>query len=126
MRLLLDTHVFIWAMGQVERLPDHVSDAIGDPDNEVWLSAASIYEIEYKRERDPLLRRLPGDLIPAADALPAEWLPINPRHALTAARLDRVHKNPWDRLIAAQAMVEGLIVVSVDPAMKAFGMETLW
>ncbi len=126
MRLLLDTHAFIWSMGRVSRLPLHVTEALRDTDNEVWLSAVSLYEIEYKRERDDVLARLPVDLITAADTLPARWLVVSPEHAVTAARLDRTHKDPWDRLIVAQAMVEGLVVVSVDPAMKAFGLEIFW
>ncbi|MDZ4363332.1 type II toxin-antitoxin system VapC family toxin [Brevundimonas sp.] len=126
MRLLLDTHAFIWSMGQVSRLPDRVAEAIRDPHNEVWLSAVSLYEIEYKRERDEVLGRLPADLISAANVLAAEWLAIVPEHAVTAGRLDRMHKDPWDRLIVAQARVEGLSIVSVDPAMKAFGVETFW
>lgn len=126
MRLLLDTHAFIWSMGRVSRLPRHVAEAIREPYNEVWLSAVSLYEIEYKRERDDVLGRLPSNLITAAATLPAQWLAISPEHAVTAARLDRMHKDPWDRLLVAQAMVEGLLVVSIDPAMKAFGVETFW
>ena len=126
MRLLLDTHAFIWAMGKASRLPSRVAAAIRDPENELWLSAVSLYEIEYKRDRDTVLGRLPSDLIGAATDLPAQWLVVTPEHAETAARLDRVHKDPWDRLIVGQAMVEGLVIVSVDPAMKAFGVQTLW
>lgn len=126
MRLLLDTHVFVWAMGQVSRLPAAVAEAIRNPDNDVFLSAVSVYEIEYKRDREAFLRRLPVDLLPAAEALPAEWLPIDPRHAASAARLDRDHKDPWDRLIVAQAMVEGLVLVSADATLKKFGSEILW
>lgn len=126
MRLLLDTHAFIWAMGMTSRLPDRVSAAIRDPENEVWLSSVSLYEIEYKRDRDTVLRRLPPELIGAAADLPARWLDVTPKHAVAAARLDRVHKDPWDRLIVAQATIEGLSVVSVDEAMKAFGIRIFW
>ena len=126
MRLLLDTHVFVWAMGQVSRLPPSIAEAIRNPDNDVFLSAVSVYEIEYKRERDAFLRRLPVDLLPAAEALPAAWLAIDARHAASAARLDRDHKDPWDRLIVAQAMVEGLVLVSADATLKKFGSEILW
>lgn len=126
MRLLLDTHVFIWAMAKVSRLPPRVAAAIRDPDNEVWLSAVSLYEIEYKRDRDRLLGDLPRDLIGTAAAMPAQWLTVTPEHFVAAGRLDRVHKDPWDRLIAAQAGVEGLVIISVDSAMKAFGVQTFW
>jgi PIN domain nuclease of toxin-antitoxin system len=126
MRLLLDTHAFIWGMGMVPRLTPHAAAAIRNPDNEVWISAVSLYEIEYKRDRDPVLSRLPAELVGAAAGLPALWLSITPEHAVAAARLDRIHKDPWDRLIVAQAMVEGLVIVSVDPAIGAFGVQTLW
>lgn len=126
MRLLLDTHAFIWAMGMVSRLPSRTADAIRDPDNEVWLSAASLYEIEYKRDRDALLGRLPPDLVAAALGLPASLLEITPEHAIAAAKLDRSHKDPWDRIIAAQARLEGLTIVSTDPAMTRFGLPVLW
>lgn len=126
MRLLLDTHTFIWAVGMSSRLPPRVAAVIRDPENDVWLSAASLYEVEYKRERDAVLARLPFDLIHAATTLPADWLDVTPQHFVTAGRLERVHKDPWDRLIAAQAMTEGLAVVSVDPAMKSFGVQTFW
>lgn len=126
MRLLLDTHVFIWAMGMADRLPPRVAAAIRDPENEVWLSAVSLYEIEYKRDRDPVLARLPPELVGAAAAMPAEWLGVTPEHAVAAGRLDRVHKDPWDRLIVAQATIEEMVIVSVDPAVKAFGVQTFW
>lgn len=126
MKLLLDTHTLIWAVGMSPRLPSAVASVIRDPENDVWLSAASLYEIEYKRDRDGALARLPLDLIRAATTLPADWLDVTPQHFVTAGRLDRVHRDPWDRLIVAQAMIEGLTIVSVDPALRAFGVQTFW
>lgn len=126
MRLLLDTHAFIWAIGMVEKLPDKTAELLRDPDNERWISAVSSYEIEYKRGRSAELGRLPLDLHSAVVGLRAEWLDVSPVHAATAARLDRVHRDPWDRIIAAQAMVEGLVVVTRDPAIAAMGAGVIW
>lgn len=126
MRLLLDTHALIWALGMVEKLPRAVIDLLSDPDNERWVSAVSAYEIEYKRDRNYVLGRLPRDLQAAAKVLNAEWLDVTPMHAGAAARLDLVHRDPWDRIIAAQAMAEGLVVVTRDPAIASMGAAVVW
>ena len=126
MRLLLDTHAFVWAMGMVSLLPERVADAIRDPDNEVWISAVSAYEIDYKRDRDVDLGRLPFDVVLAGAGLPAQWLAVKPEHAIVGARLPKTFKDPWDRVIAAQAQVEGLTLVSRDPAMVRMGAHVLW
>lgn len=126
MKLLLDTHAFIWAMGMVSNLPTTIASAISDPDNEVWISVVSAYEIDYKRDRDRGLASLPADLISAAAALPARWLAVEPEHAVAAARLPREFRDPWDRIIAAQAMVKGLTLLSRDPAMRRMGAPVLW
>lgn len=126
MRLLLDTHAFIWALGMVEKLPRPVIDLLSDPNIERWISAVSAYEIEYKRERNEVLDRLPHDLQAAAKGLNAEWLDVTPIHAGAAARLDRVHRDPWDRIIAAQSIEEGLVVVTRDPAIASMGASVVW
>lgn len=126
MRLLLDTHAFIWSIGMVDKLPPSLREILADSDNERWISAVTVYEIEYKRDRGGELARLPTNLQLAATSLKAHWLDVSPVHAGAAARLDRVHRDPWDRVIAAQAIVEGLVVVTRDPAIAAMGASVIW
>lgn len=126
MRLLLDTHAFVWAMVSDARLSAAASDAVGDYANEILVSPASVYELEYKRPRDAELAKLPGDLVTAAFRIGFEWLPISAAHANLAAQLPRLHKDPWDRILVAQAIVEGASLVTVDRALSAYDVATLW
>lgn len=126
MRLLLDTHVFAWALARSERLPAEVLDRVTDPETEVWVSAVTVYELDYKRPLDPEIAILPADLAAAGVRLGYGWLDVSTEHARVAAGLDRRHKDPWDRFIAAQALTENLVLVTRDPAMAAFGVKVMW
>ena len=126
MRLLLDTHAFAWAMGHSSKMPPRILDLVTDFSNEVWVSAASVYELDYKRPFDVEIAALPADLTASGLALGYGWLSISPEHARIAAILDRGHKDPWDRLIAAQALAENLTVITRDRAIAALGVPVLW
>ena len=126
MRLLLDTHAFAWALAHSAKLPPGILDRITDLSNQVWVSAATIYELDYKRPVDREIAILPADLAAAGVRLGYGWLDLTPEHARIAAGLDRTHKDPWDRLIAAQAMAETLVLVTRDPAMSALGAQVIW
>jgi PIN domain nuclease of toxin-antitoxin system len=126
MKLLLDTHALIWALGSSHRLPAKVAELLEDPENSVLVSTASAYEIEFKRLRDPEIAALPADVENAVRALDFEWLAIDARHAVTAGRLSRLHGDPFDRMIAAQGLVENATVITRDPAVAAYGVPTLW
>lgn len=126
MRLLLDTHAVIWAALRSSKLSRTATDLIGDPDNERLVSAVSAYEIEYKRPFDSELRRLPTDLGELRDLLVFDWLMLDVSHAIEAGRLASLHKDPWDRMIVAQASLEDLAIVSRDPALAAYGVPVLW
>lgn len=126
MKLLLDTHAFAWALAHSARLPEPVRDRITDPANDVWVGAATVYELDYKRSLDRELAILPADLVAAGVRLGYAWLDITPEHARIAANLDRDHKDPWDRLIAAQAIAEDLTVVTKDRALAALGARSIW
>ena len=116
MRLLLDTHLLLWAAGDPARLSDAARALMSDPGNELWFSAASLWEVAIKaglgREDfrvDPhLLRRGLRD---------NDWheLPISSRHAVAVATLPDLHRDPFDRLLVAQATVEGLLLLTRDP-----------
>jgi len=125
-KLLLDTHVVIWALGEPALIPAHVGDLVTDPANEVLVSAVSGYEIEFKRPRSAELSRLPADLRSAVETVGFFWLPITEVHAITAGRLPRLHGDPFDRLLAAQGLTEAASVVTVDPLIAPYGVPTIW
>lgn len=128
MNLLLDTHAVLWWLEANPQLGSRAVRMIGDPANRCWLSAASIFEIETKHRLGKLT--LPAPLQIGWDStLNAEaWhvLQIDLRHARHAARLPGAHRDPFDRLLAAQAEIENLTLVTRDPAFAAFGTRTLW
>lgn len=126
MRLLLDTHTLVWAALETGRLSDRARALIADPDNDRFVSAASAYEIEYKRARDRELAKLPRDLDELSDRLVFGWLAVEHAQAIQAARLPRHHGDPWDRIIVAQAVAENLILVSRDEMLLAYGARMAW
>lgn len=126
MKLLLDTHAFAWALAHSAKLPANVLDRVTDPVNDVWVSAVSVYELDYKRPLDRELEALPADLAAAGLRLGYRWLDLTPEHARIAASLDRAHKDPWDRVIVAQAMAEAMVLVTRDGAMATLGAQVMW
>jgi PIN domain nuclease of toxin-antitoxin system len=122
LRLLLDTHVLIWWSGG-KRVGRAAADAIRLPHNEVLVSVASIWEAEIKAATGKL--RLEADL----EAEPAEHgfttLDISARHAVAAARLPQYHRDPFDRMLVAQAQLEGLTLVTRDPVFDDYGVAVL-
>jgi PIN domain nuclease of toxin-antitoxin system len=126
MRLLIDTHVFVWASIQPELLSQAAADAVANPDNLVLVSAVSAYEIELKRERDAALARMPADLAIAAAEQRFSWLTLAPRHAAEAGRLPKLHGDPFDRMIIAQAKIENATIVTKDKWFPAYGAPVLW
>ena len=128
MRLLLDTHTLIWWIAATDRLGETVDRLLQDPDNDVQVSVVSAWEIAVKVQRGKL--QFDGAFLDAFDARVAQlgWrtLPILTAHAIAAARLPGSHKDPFDRLIAAQARLEGLTVATVDRDIAALGATVIW
>lgn len=123
MRLLLDTHVFLWWLSDDPRLDADRRRAIADPDALVHVSAASIWEIAIKEA----LGRIEvgedfGEEIERGGFLE---LPVSAAHALAAGRLPRHHADPFDRMLVAQAREEGLALVSRDAALSAYEVDLL-
>ncbi len=122
MRVLLDTHIFLWAVLEPERLPDAIRALIESPENELVVSAASAWEIATKFR----LGKLPGAAAlvkhysKAIDGLGATELAVSRDHALKAGGWNNPHRDPFDRMLAAQAAMERLPLVSVDKAMHVF------
>jgi PIN domain nuclease of toxin-antitoxin system len=117
-RLLLDTHVFLWWLADNGRLEAAEREAIRDPENDVYLSAASVWEIVIKEALGRL--RVPEPASVAAQRLGLQPLPITFEHAEATATLPLLHSDPFDRLLAAQARTESLTLVSYDSAIRAY------
>jgi len=121
MKLLLDTHVLLWAAAQPERLPAKARRLLLDEENQLLFSAASLWEIAIKRglarkdfQVDPrLLRR--GLLDNGYHELP-----ILSDHVVAIDNLPAIHKDPFDRLLVAQAMVEGVTLLTIDPVVAQY------
>lgn len=128
MRLLLDTHAFLWWVTEHERLAERARELITDGDNEVFFSAASAWEIAIKARLGRV--HLSGDLerfIPAHVAANGfQVLPVHMRHALKVHALPDLHRDPFDRMLVAQAMVEAMALVSGDPQVARYPIEVLW
>jgi PIN domain nuclease of toxin-antitoxin system len=126
--LLLDTHAVLWWLEAHPRLGREAERAIRDPANRCLVSSASVFEIETKARLGKLL--LPPTLqLGWESTLSGEaWeiLVIDARHARLAARWAVDHGDPFDRLLAAQAAIENLALITCDPVFVRFGIRTLW
>ena len=125
MKLLLDSHAYLWWLTNGSDLSPSARAAVADPTNLVLVSAATIWEIEIKRS----LGRLDtgsADLVLEIEANRFTELPVTGRHAFAAARLPQHHNDPFDRMLIAQSQVEGLVCVTRDPAFGAYGVPCLW
>ncbi len=118
MRLLLDTHAFLWWMADDPRLGPAARAAIRNPENGVYLSAASVWEMHIKVALGRL--RVPEPASTAARRLGLEPLDVNWAHAEASAALPPLHKDPFDRLLIAQAQIESLTLVTNDPAIQSY------
>ena len=123
MRLLLDTHVLLWAIGDPERLRDPARTALWDPRNEVRVSVASVWEIGIKRALGKLTA--PDDLGPHLEAANFEPLPISLEHTSVAGSLPLHHRDPFDRMLIAQAQLESLAIVTRDERFARYGVQLL-
>ncbi len=126
MKLLLDTHAFVWAVARSRLLSKRAVELIEDTGNLVLVSAVSAYEIEFKRSRDATLAALPADLDEAVGLQGFDWLALSPAHAVAAGRLPRLSGDPFDRFLAAQALAENATLVTRDPLVAAYGPVVAW
>jgi PIN domain nuclease of toxin-antitoxin system len=120
-RLLLDTHLLLWALGDPAKLPAAARQGILDPSNQVLFSAASIWEIAIKAEFGRVDFAIkPEDIARAAIESGFDELPVHAQHAALTARLPRHHRDPFDRLLVAQAMSEPARLLTVDAALRPY------
>ena len=128
MKLLLDTHTLLWYVNRDVRLSPTAKTLIDDPVNEQIVSVVSLWEITIKHSHGRLTLTMPlANLLALSSAQnPFHLLAIEPAHLLTLAQLPYHHNDPFDRLLAAQAIAEKLLIVSIDAAMDAYGVTRLW
>ena len=123
MRLLLDTHAFLWWDQQLRRLSRPLRAAIADEAIDIFVSAATIGELAIKRAIGKL--RFDRPIVAAVRALGFEILPVTGSHAEHAGGLPRHHNDPFDRLIIAQAYLEAMVLGTQDRRMQPYGIATL-
>ncbi len=123
MNLLVDTHVLLWWLTDAPALPDAARAAIAAPENRCIVSAASAWEIAIKRALGKI--DAPDDLRRTLLLSGFEELTITLDHAWVAGSLPRLHDDPFDRMLVAQALVEELVVATADPRFAAYGVTVL-
>ncbi len=128
MRVLLDTHAFLWWNADDDRLSDQARAIIADGRTEVLVSVASIWEVATKVAKGRL--SVPGEVGRyVADRLERNhWLslPIGVEHAVRAAALPRIHLDPFDRMLVAQAQLEDVPILTTDAVLTRYDVETIW
>jgi PIN domain nuclease of toxin-antitoxin system len=125
-KLLLDTHVILWVAGQPEKLSEAARSLLTMPENTLFFSAASIWEIVIKRGLGREDFKVdPARLRKMLDSHGYIELPITAEHALRVETLPLLHKDPFDRLLLAQAQAEGLQLLTVDASILQYGESTL-
>jgi PIN domain nuclease of toxin-antitoxin system len=123
-RLLVDTHALLWWLTDDPALSDTARDALAEPANDLLVSTASIWEIAIKRSLGKL--RAPDDLPARIEAEGFGWLVVEGEHAWRVCDLPPHHRDPFGRLLVAQALSERMPIVSADARFGAYGVETRW
>jgi PIN domain nuclease of toxin-antitoxin system len=128
MKLLLDTHFFLWLVEGSPHLSAAARPALADPANDLFLSAASVWELAIKIGNRKLSLSDPLDVYVAKwiAAYQLAALPVQFDHAHTVTKLPPHHKDPFDRLLIAQAVVEGMSVVTSDGKFTPYGVPMVW
>ena len=127
MRLLLDTHVFLWFITGDSRLSSTLAATIRDPGNEVYLSTVSVWEciVKHQLGKLPLPEAPDSYLHKQRERHLIMTLPFDERSAAELAKLPRLHADPFDRMLICQATCHGMVLATVDPAIRAYPLATL-
>lgn len=127
MRLLLDACTFLWIVGG-ERISEAAASAYRDPSNEVYLSAASVWEITIKHQSGRLpLPEPPDTLIPAERRLRGiAHLPIDEDAVYQLPKLPQLHRDPFDRILVCQAIAGSLAILTPDPLIRQYPVRVIW
>jgi PIN domain nuclease of toxin-antitoxin system len=119
LRILLDTHLLLWWLGSTPELSEQARALISEPENTIFISAVSLWEIWLKESLGKL--RLPGDFETRLAAESFESLPLSAAHARQVALLRWHHRDPFDRMLVAQAHVQNLILLTADDRIAPYG-----
>ncbi len=128
MRLLLDTHALLWWLFDDPKLTSTVRDLVGDPANEIRVSTASAWEIstKYRLGKLPAAQQLIQDMGGWFQKAGFLMLPIQLSHAERAGSWPQAHRDPFDRMLAAQSVLEELPLLTRDRKFHSFGIRTIW
>ena len=128
MKLLLDTHAFLWWIGNDNRLSDTARKVISNVENDVFISTASVWEMAVKTCSGKLSinSELAGFMKKHLAKNAFSILPISLAHALQIAKLPTIHRDPFDRMLVAQAQVEKARLVSTDPEIHKYAVDICW
>jgi PIN domain nuclease of toxin-antitoxin system len=127
MKVLLDTHTFNWLDSEPPKLSDSAAAILTDPSTAVLLSVASVWEILIKQQLGKLTMSLPLEtVLNQQQANGIETLPVMLDHVLALKTLPATHKDPFDRLLVAQANVESATILSADPIFKSYPVNVIW
>lgn len=129
MRILLDTSTFLWWITDLgAQVSDSARSAIADPENRVFVSVASAWEISVKSGRGRLAMPQPVEQHIPELIMKYEFgvLGIDLRHALRAGALPDLHRDPFDRLLVAQGQLEGMLIATPDEIFRKYDVETIW
>ena len=127
MRLLLDTHSFLWTVSEPKRLPAAARRAIEDKTNQVFVSAIGLWEITIKNQIGKLTLNISlKELFDYIERNQIEVIPINIEHLLSLSTLPKHHGDPFDRLIISQAISEELTIITRDVGFKKYKVDQQW
>jgi PIN domain nuclease of toxin-antitoxin system len=128
MNYLLDTHVFIWMNEDLSKLSTTVQNIVADEANTLFFSVASIWEIQIKLQIGKLtFKRTLSEMIQLVrDEKQVEVLPVQQAHALKVGELPLLHKDPFDRLLVAQAIVEDFTLITKEPILSRYEANVIW
>lgn len=121
---MLDTHILIWALAEPGRLRPRMRRAVASPSNQVWISAATAWEIAIKHAAGRLTFPV-ADFDDMLQRTGFEPLAIQPMHAIVAGGLPRLHDDPFDRMLIAQALTERMTLVTMDDRIRAYDVPVL-
>lgn len=124
MKLLLDTHAALWWLSDDERFSPAAERVLVDDTNQVLLSAAVVWEVAIKRSLGKL--QAPENFVPALLGAGVQALAVSLEHAAVVEHLPSHHQDPFDRMLLAQASIEGAAVVSRDEALRPYGVTLIW
>ena len=124
MIFLLDTHALLWWLADSPTLPDSARKRIANPDHDIYVSAVSAWEIAIKRELGKL--RAPLELAGIIEEEGFTELPIRLQHAEQAGRLPPIHRDPFDRMLVAQAATHDMTILTRDETIARYSVQTAW